>query len=70
MLFLPHHLRTVESLLCVGLDPHLDELPKEERSAVGAVKFCKRQATILYERAHIASFWRSLIMSEHVASVG
>ena len=29
------------SLLCIGLDPHVKELKEEEKNAFGALKFCK-----------------------------
>lgn len=46
-------IEAVDSLLCVGLDPHLAEL--EEKTAAGALKFCER---LIEATKHVASSYK------------
>merc|ERR1719160_1531111 len=46
-------IEAVDSLLCVGLDPHLAEL--QEKTATGALKFCER---LIEATKHVACSYK------------
>ena len=43
--------KEINSLLCVGLDPHSAQLPEGEKNAAGALKFCLRLIELTAEYA-------------------